>query len=224
MYRYDTHVHTSLASACARNTGIEMVRAYKEKGYTGIFITDHFFNGNTCIDTTLPWKDKIEQFCKGYEDAYIEGQKVGLDVFFGFEYAVGAADFLVYNIDKQWLMEHEDIDKYSPVNAFRLFRDSGGFVVHAHPFRQRDYISHIKLCPDWVDAVEIYNGSHGVDSVFDERAKWYANSYGFPVTAGSDTHSVAAMYHTGIMTSEKIINISEYKKLVQESKIMLFSE
>ena len=115
MFRYDTHVHTLQASACALSTGAELARAYKERGYDGIFITDHFFNGNTSVASDITWKERVELFCKGYEDAFEEGCKIGLDVFFGFEYAVGGADFLVYNIDKKWLLEHEDIDKYSPL-------------------------------------------------------------------------------------------------------------
>ncbi|MBR4966283.1 MAG: PHP domain-containing protein [Lachnospiraceae bacterium] len=224
MFRYDTHVHTLQASACALSTGAELARAYKERGYDGIFITDHFFNGNTSVASDITWKERVELFCKGYEDAFEEGCKIGLDVFFGFEYAVGGADFLVYNIDKKWLLEHEDIDKYSPSNAFSLLREAGGFVVHAHPFRQRDYISHIKLCPEWVDAVEVYNGSHGKDSIFDSRAKWYAQSYNLPLTAGSDTHSVFSMYHAGFVSEKKLTHISEYKSLVTESKIMLFCD
>ena len=48
-YKYETHMHTAEASACATSTGAEMARAHKEAGYTGIFITDHFFNGNTTV-------------------------------------------------------------------------------------------------------------------------------------------------------------------------------
>ena len=46
-YLYETHMHTSEASACAGSTGAQMARAYKEAGYTGIIVTDHFFYGNT---------------------------------------------------------------------------------------------------------------------------------------------------------------------------------
>ena len=48
-YKYETHLHTSEVSKCAHNTGAEMARAYKKAGYTGIFVTDHFFNGNCAI-------------------------------------------------------------------------------------------------------------------------------------------------------------------------------
>ena len=44
-YIYETHLHTSEGSACGVTTGAEAVRAYKKIGYSGIFVTDHFFNG-----------------------------------------------------------------------------------------------------------------------------------------------------------------------------------
>ena len=67
-YLYDTHVHTSEGSACGQNTGAEMAGAYQKAGYAGIVVTDHFFYGNTAADRSLPWKDWVEQFCKGYEN------------------------------------------------------------------------------------------------------------------------------------------------------------
>ena len=87
MYIYDTHVHTSQASDCALSSGAQMAQKYKELGYDGIFITDHFFHGNTCVDRSLPWADWVRLFCQGYEDAKKQGEKIGLDVFFGWEYS-----------------------------------------------------------------------------------------------------------------------------------------
>lgn len=80
-YLYETHLHTSEASACARNTGEEMARACKEYGYTGIFVTDHNWGGNTCVDGSLSWDAWVDQFCLGYEHAKAEGDRIGLDVF-----------------------------------------------------------------------------------------------------------------------------------------------
>ena len=50
-----------------------MARAYQKAGYAGIVVTDHFFYGNTAADRSLPWKDWVEQFCKGYEHAKEHG-------------------------------------------------------------------------------------------------------------------------------------------------------
>ena len=41
-YKYETHLHTSEVSKCARSTGAEMARAFNKAGYAGIFVTDHF--------------------------------------------------------------------------------------------------------------------------------------------------------------------------------------
>ena len=43
-YKYETHLHTCQGSACGRLTGEEQADLYKGFGYTGIVVTDHFFN------------------------------------------------------------------------------------------------------------------------------------------------------------------------------------
>ena len=108
-FLYETHMHTSEASACAVNTGAEMARAYKAAGYTGIIITDHFFYGNTAVDRKLPWRQWVERFCLGYEHAREEGERIGLQVFFGWESGYQGTEFLVYGPDKNWLLEHPEI-------------------------------------------------------------------------------------------------------------------
>lgn len=80
-YRYETHMHTKEASACAGSTGAEMVRAYYRAGYSGIIVTDHFFNGNSCIPAHLPWTQRVELFCQGYENALREASKLDFHVF-----------------------------------------------------------------------------------------------------------------------------------------------
>ena len=42
-YLYDLHVHSSECSKCAHSTLVEMVKAYKEAGFAGFAITNHFF-------------------------------------------------------------------------------------------------------------------------------------------------------------------------------------
>lgn len=221
IYKYETHLHTRQGSACAVSTGKEMARAHKEKGYTGVFITDHFFNGNSAVDRSLPWKEKIELFCRGYEEAKAEGEKIGLDVFFGLEYGVRAAEFLMYNIDKQFLLDNEDFDKWHPKKAFDAVHAAGGIVIHAHPFRERDYIDHIKLYPRHVDGVEAVNGAHFDHTEFNDRARLYAQMYGLPVTAGSDTHSVDCMYGSGVETEERIAKPIDYLRQLQQGRLRL---
>lgn len=211
-YKYETHMHTAEASACATSTGAEMARAHKEAGYTGIFITDHFFNGNTTVPRELPWQERVERFCLGYEHAKQEGDKIGLQVFFGFEYAYHGAEFLVYNLDKQWLMNHENIDLRSPRWALAQMHQGGAIIIQAHPFRERDYIDHIQLFPRDIDGVEAVNAAHlGAEGRrMNERAFAYARMFDLPVTAGSDSHSVGRMFGGGVELEEKLTCPTDY--------------
>ena len=217
-------MHTAEGSGCASATGAEMARAHKEKGYTGIFVTDHFFNGNSAVPRDLPWDVKIELFCKGYESALEEGKKIGLDVFFGFEYGYHGADFLVYNLDKQWLFNHEDIDKMPPRKVFAEMHQDGGFIIHAHPFREFDYIDHVQLFPRDVDGVEIVNGGQLKHPEMDHRAALYAGMYDLPVTAGSDSHHLSDLFRSGIETEEPIKHPLDYLRLIREEKLKLLGD
>ncbi len=187
MYKYETHAHTSQVSACASVTGAEMARFYKSLGYTGLIITDHFFNGNTTVrDAALPWEQRVELFEAGYLDAKAEGDKIGLDVFFAWEYSWAGNDFLIYGLDREWLMKHPTQLSLKPREYMKLVTESGGLVVHAHPFREAGYIEAIRLIPAETEGVEVVNASRR-DSE-NAAAEWYAKFYGKLRCAGSDNH------------------------------------
>ena len=175
-YRYETHLHTSQGSACGKCTGEEMAEAYKEAGYTGIFVTDHFFYGNTAVDRSLPWEEWVESYCKGFEQAKKTGDRIGLQVFFGWEASYNGIDFLVYGLDKQWLKSHPEIRDCTVEEQYKMVKRDGGMVIHAHPFREADYIPEIKLYPEWVDGVEVVNSSHR-NPDFNTKAYEYAEKY-----------------------------------------------
>ena len=225
-YRYETHMHTSEASACATATGAQMARAHLDAGYTGMFVTDHFFNGNTAVPAELPWKQRVEQFCRGYENAWEEGQRIGMQVFFGFKYNYHGAEFLVYNLDKQWLLEHEDIDRLSPRRALAIMRGDGGFVVQAHPFRERGYIDHFQLFPRDIDAVEAINGAHlGPEGEkMNQRAFQYARMFDLSVTAGSDSHHTHQLFGSGVETPDRIEKPTDYLNWMRAGKLTLIGE
>ena len=75
LYKYETHLHTCEASACGVSRGAEYISVYKKLGYDGIFVTDHFFGGNTAVSHELDWEERIEQYCSGYENARAEAAR-----------------------------------------------------------------------------------------------------------------------------------------------------
>ena len=218
-YRYETHLHTCQGSACASATGGEMARVHKNAGYSGIFITDHFFNGNTAVPEGLPWRQRVELFCRGYEEALEVGTEIGLQVFFGFEYNYHGAEFLVYDLDKKWLLEHEDIHLLSPRKALAMMHEDGAFIVQAHPFRERNYIDHFQLFPRDIDAVEAINAANAPGE--NERAFQFAKMFDLPVTSGSDSHHVNLLYGGGVETPEKMKNPADYLHWMRSGELKL---
>lgn len=219
-YLYETHLHTSEGSACARNTGREMAQACREYGYTGIFVTDHNWGGNTAVDRNLPWKEWVHEFCRGYENARAEGDKIGLDVFFGYEAGFSGTEFLIYGVDKAWMLENPEIRHADVKKQYGLVHAGGGMVVHAHPYREESYIPEVRLFPEWIDGVEGINAMHSNsrslahnDPAFDTKAVAYAGRHRFPMTAGSDIHR-NTLLGGGIAFRRKMESPADYVRAV----------
>lgn len=217
LYKYDTHVHTSEGSACADYSGREQARLYKKLGYDGIIITDHFYNGNTAVSRKLSWEQWVDGFMKGYEEALKEGKEIGLSVFFGWEESIKGMDFLIYGLGKEWLLKNREILYMDLQTHYRKIRESGGFVVHAHPFRNRRCIADLTPVAEQADAIEIMNGGNKED-LFNYLAAEYAKQWDKPVTGGSDAHHKRDK-HGGIIVSAPFITVQDYMEVVEKKKV-----
>lgn len=217
LYKYDTHMHTSQGSACSLWRGSAIVDRLSELGYSGCFITDHFFNGNSAVDRRLPWDVKIHLFCQGYEEAKKRGDEIGFQVFFGWEFAMNGTEFLTYGLDKQFLLDNPQIMEM-PLDKYADFvHEKGGFIVHAHPFREAWYIPLVRLYPKSVDGIEVVNCGNAPEQ--NERAKWYANSYDLPMTGGTDAHHIWSYHSGGIALDEKLKDANDYLTRLRERRI-----
>lgn len=218
-YQYETHLHTKEASACGLRTGKEQARIYKEAGYEGIVVTDHFFNGNSAIPRNLPWEERIDLFYRGYENAKEEGDRIGLSVFFGWESNYNGAEFLIYGLDKDWLKRHPEILSWSVEEQYQRIHEAGGYVIQAHPFRARAYIKEINLYPDFCDAVEGINACNDLEE-WNSKAIEYARDNGLPITSGTDSHGVETK-RSGIAFSHKINDMKDFMKHLKSGQYEL---
>lgn len=227
-YLYETHLHTNLSSACAWNTGYEMAKACHEAGYSGLVVTDHNWGGNTSVDRSLPWKTWVEKFAEGYLDAkrYADEHE-DFDVFFGYEAGFCGTEFLIYGITPRWLIAHPEIRTESIEEHHRLVHEGGGFIIHAHPYREEWYIPEIRLFPELVDAVEGVNATHSCHkstahnkTVYDDRAIAYANAHNLPMTAGSDIHSTN-LFGGGMSFRHRITSIEDLCAAIRSGDYIL---
>ena len=221
-YLYETHLHTAGVSRCAISKGSDYIAGYMEMGYSGIIVTDHFFNGNTALPRKLPWNEWVNRFYHGYEEAKEEGDRRGFDVFFGWEETFdGCDDYLVYGLDKSWLLAHPEVRSWTRGEQYKAVKEAGGCVVQAHPFRQRFYIPRIILSPYCVDGVEAANGGHE-DVSYDALAYRYANKIGKTVTSGTDIHDASSIYYGelfGVYFNEKLNSIDDYVKRICNNEV-----
>ena len=222
MYRYETHLHTSPISACARATMEEALRFFKDLGHDGVFVTEHFLDGNTKIDRTLPWEEQMNQYFSSYELGLELSEKIGIKVFSGVETGRSGSHFLVYGLDKKWFIEHPEIMQMKQSENLKFMADNGGFIVHAHPFREDHFIDHIRLFPRHVHAVEIVNANR--NELENSMAKIYSESYGLFQVAGSDNHAAGAQKRfAGVQSETPINSVEEFIQGVKNGTVTPFT-
>ncbi len=219
-YKYETHLHTLQASACSKMTGAEAAEYYKSLGYSGIFVTDHFFNGNTAIKPMSDWRKRVSLFCEGFKDAFEKGKEIGLDVFFGFEFHYSGTHFLVYNLDEKWLADNPEIMDLRPTDFLNFVKSEDGLVIQAHPFREASYIQFMRLFPRDVHAVEYLNASDTED--YRKMAKIYADHYSLPGFAGSDAHFTDRKSLSGLEFETRLTDVAQFTDLVKAGEYKLF--
>ena len=217
-YKYEIHMHTYESSACGKTHARDYIRPLIEKGYDGIIITDHFFRGNTRPDRNLPWPEYIDEYCRGYEEAKDEGDKLGFKVFFGWEECFRPDEFLVYGLDKDWLKEHPEMLTWDHKTYYEKIREAGGCVVGAHPFRERGYVTRVNLHPFQCDAMEVSN--FGNPPYQDILAYNFCKDRGILMTSGTDMHDVRVLEDTpcGMLFDEPLNSIGDFVKCILSGK------
>lgn len=222
MYRYETHLHTSPVSKCATVGVMDSITYYKKLGYDGVFITNHFLDGNLNIDRSAPYEEKINFYFSDYEEGVKIGKEIGIKVFSGVEMSYKGTDFLVYGLDKEWYLSHPQIMDMCKTEELALLMECGALVIQAHPFREARYIDHIRLFPRSVHGVEVINASR--TEFVNQMAKWYAENYNLIEFAGSDNHSAGIEKPLAGMSSDTpILNEQDFVQRVKARQMNIFT-
>ena len=209
-YIYETHLHTIEASACSGTMAEDYIEYMSGLGYSGIIVTDHFFNGNCAVPRSLPWKERVRRYCSGYENAKKKAEGSDFVVMFGIEYNFQGDEYLIYGVDKEWLLDHEDIMNKTRSLVYKEIHEAGGIMIQAHPYRERDYLDTIRLAPHACDGVESFNAGNP-----DWQNAWgykYAKEHNFLMSGGSDVHRMIQEEMGGMSFPYKINTIEEYIK------------
>ena len=222
MYKYETHLHTFPVSKCATETVSEVIKLYKSLDYAGIFITNHFIDGNINIDASLPYEDRINFYFSDYEEALKLGKELDFPVFLGVELSYKGTDFLVYGLNKEWFLAHPEIANIKKTEQLKIMMDAGALVIQAHPYREASYIDHIRLFPRSVHGVEVDNGCR--TDLENLMAKNYADAYNLLHFAGTDIHHTSKTHFTGVEFTTPIVDEADFINRIKNGDYKLFSK
>ena len=215
-YIYETHLHTVEASACGRVSGGDYIDFMKDRGFAGMFVTDHFFNGNCAVPRGLSWKERVRWYTSGYHKAKEAAAGSGFSVFFGVEFNFDGDEYLLYGIDEDWLLQNDDLLLLSREEVYNRVHEAGGIMIQAHPYRERGYLSDIRLLPGVCDAVEIYNAAN--EDYQNALAYRYAVDTGKIMTAGSDIHFFHDDALGGMLFERKIESEDDFVRAVMSNE------
>lgn len=185
MYKFDTHVHCSETSPCARVPGGETARLYSRAGYQGLVVTDHYEGDFFGRLAGLSWEAKAEAFLRGYRACREEGERLGLTVLLGMEIRLnqGPEDYLVFGLREELLLDRPELFRLSLKELAALAERENLLIYQAHPFRKGLSRAPAAL----LHGMEAYNGNKRSDSR-NEEALRYAEETGSPCSSGSDFH------------------------------------
>lgn len=182
-YKIDLHTHTSPASPCSEIKPERMVEAYKEKGFDGIVLTNHF------IDFLIK-SDDPKTVSQTYLDDYYKtkeiGDKKGVKVYLGMEirFPENCNDYLIYGIDENDVKELFSYIHGDYISFYKAFKNEKNVILQAHPFRNNMVLQN----PDYIDGIETFNVHPNHNSRVG-IASQYANKFPhFIKTCGTDFH------------------------------------
>lgn len=215
MYLTELHAHTKESSPCSHISASQLVRTYKELGYTTIAITDHYTDKLlTCENPEIV----VDQFLEGYNIALATGKKIGVNVLLGMEirFTTEKEDYLVYGITREFLLDNYDICKKNIVELKKQLEESSisYFISQAHPGRS------ICRYPTCLNGIEVFNAMNQ-DEKMNTIADNYRSEYNLIPTSGTDCHSNKVIAKGGISTEKPIVNIDSLINSLISNKFKL---
>ena len=221
MYKYELHSHTSECDLFAELSGADYARLYKEAGYDGIVITEHYFN--TFFDwhgrelEGKPHEAVIDRWLRGYRSAKAVGDEIGFTVLLGAEVRVADSinDYLVYGLSEEFFYNAPRLNEMKNLDELLSVLPDDALVVHAHPFRNGMTVKD----PSNIFGIEAYNA--GTDSFRNSLAHQFAEHYGLAKTSGSDVHRMNRFAKGGIETDRRILTMKDLTDVLRSGEYRL---
>jgi|LSQX01.1.fsa_nt_gb hypothetical protein len=216
-YKYELHCHTKNVSACGRVSAAEIVKMYKDAGYSGIVITDHYSPMTYNISHIACPQNAVDFYISGYKEA-LKYADENFTVLLGMElrYYATANDFLVYGLTEDFLRNNGNLMKKYPKRFYKLAKENNLIVLQAHPFRT----GMIRINPKYLDGAEVHNGKTS-KAANDKADKWVDENKMQIKVSGSDFHRKKHLAKGGIITNEPIKSNDDLVRILKSGEYEL---
>jgi histidinol phosphatase-like PHP family hydrolase len=200
MFKFDTHIHTQEVSKCGKVPAAELAAMYRERGYSGLVITDHYYKRYFDKLGGMSWDLKIDAYMEGYNKAVQYGKTNDLNVLLGLELQFNEENKELYNMD---------------IESFHsLVKDKDILIYHAHPYRS--VLN--RVSSSFIDGVEVYNGNIKHNS-HNDKALRFAKNHNLKMISGSDFHRTEDLGRGGIIISENVSTVKDFVNILKTDKI-----
>ena len=223
MFKYELHSHTSECDRDAHLSAKELVHLYKDAGYDGMVITDHYIERFYTLwfpeeVKGLTHEQQVTRWLKGFRTAREEGEKIGFTVLPGAEVRFDnyPNDYLLYGLHEDFFYTVPRLNELKNADELIALMPENVCVVHAHPFRD-DMV--VEMPRKGLFGMEVFNG--GTDQFRNGLARQYAEHYNLAPTSGSDIHSTARLAKGGIMTEQQIKTPEDLVAVLRSGKYSL---
>ena len=218
--KYELHSHTKETSQCAKISAKELVEKYKELGYSGIVITNHYSDFTFSLKEMFNKKLRSEHYLKGYREAK-KYETEDFSVFLGIElrFFLNGNDYLIYGVTEELIHKMPFLLPMYLKRTSAFFRKHGCIIIQAHPYRPYIYRAKAK----YLDGVEILNGKSTKED--NEKALKWAERKNLKIrTAGSDCHRVTGAGISGITTNEKIKTNDDLLRILRNGEFEIIEK
>ena len=159
MKKFELHCHTLGGSCCAQCSAEKMIEDYAAKGFNGVVVTNHYgswalSDGEYANKRTD--KEKVDFFFSLVDHAKAEGEKRGMEIYFGIEVRISSTmtEYMLLGFDREFLYNNPRLYELTQKELFELCNKNGILIYQSHPYRMNVKAGD----PRFLHGAEAFNG------------------------------------------------------------------